>query len=168
MKHLLCLVLFGSLIACSPKQEVADEKKEVEEEVYEPFFSLEKARADEVPTDTALFTSFDKKGAVPVYPDTTWINEQAKTMDEETLSTIMDDYSFYQSDAIDTLQSRGVQVYQGAEKRFYKFKLSKGDFVVDLNKIRGEFGMILYNGKDIPTFCSPMEVAGVMDSLMID
>lgn len=169
MKHLIYLLILACLISCTPKQEVVEEEEEMDEdEIYEAYFSLERAKADEVPTDTALFMSFDKKGAIPVYPDTAWINEQLKTTDEETMSTIMDDYSFYEADAIDTLQSRGVNVYEAAGKRYYKFKVSNGDFVVDLFKVRGEFGVILYNGKDIPTFVAPMEVADVMDSLVIN
>ena len=170
MKHLIYLLVLASLISCTPKQEVVEEEEEVEDEVYEPYFSLDRAEADQVPSDTSEFMSFDRKGAVPVYPDTAWINEQAETMDEESLSTILDDYSYYEADAMDTLKSVGIEVFTDgldANKRYYKFKLADGrDFVVDLFKIRGEFGIILYNGKDIPTFCSPMEVAGVMDSVI--
>ena len=170
MKSFIYLLLFTVLISCTPKQEVALEEEKVEEEVYEPYFSLARAESDEVPSDTSQILVIDSKGAVPVYPDTAWINEQQKTMDEETLSTILDDYSFYEADAIDTLESKGVKIHETifAEKRYYNFKMPARDFVVDLYKIRGEFGVILFNGKDIPTFCSPMEVADVMDSLLVD
>lgn len=173
MKPFICLLLFATLVACTPKQEAAEKQEDieqqVEEDVFEPYYSLERAKADEAPTDTAQFILFDRKGAIPLYPDTAWISEQEEALGEETLTTILDDYSFYEATAMDTLESVGIEILPGGfvGKRYYKFKLSGGsEFVIDLQKLRSEFGVILYNGKDVPVFCKPMEVADVMDSLV--
>lgn len=163
------LLLFLMAVSCSRQPDSTTEISEDQDEVYEPVFSMAKAEADTEPTDTSQVLSFEIKGAIPVYPDTAWFNQEQKSMDEESWNTILDDSQYYQSMAIDTLESVGVNVYPVdiVYKRFYKFKLAgDGVFVADMYKIRGEWGIILYNGRDVPSFCAPINVPEVMDSLL--
>jgi hypothetical protein len=130
--------------------------------------TLAVAKAETVPSDTSQIALFERPGSISVIPDTAWMSKEQKTMSEEDWSTTLDDAMYYQSMALDTLESIGIESYSYTfiDKRYYKFKLSDGrDFVVDMNKIPGSWGVILYNGKDEPSLYSSMEVANVMDSV---
>jgi hypothetical protein len=133
---------------------------------YAPFYSLAKVEANEVPADTSQILEFAVKGAYVVYPDTAWINKMQRE-DEDAYNTILDDNVYYNSLATDTLESRGIDTSGGGivERRYYKFKTANGDFVADMDKIRGAWGFILYNGSDIPTMCASTYVAEIMDSV---
>jgi len=132
---------------------------------YDPVVSLAKAEADNIPSDTSQILSFGQPGAIPIYPDTVKLNELQK--DEDLYNTVLDDYLYYESLALDTLRSRSIFIHNGGivYRKYYKFKFPNNrDFYVDMFKIR-DWGIILYNGKDVPLFVSPTYVADVMDSV---
>lgn len=152
-----------------PLQKVPPQKEEIPEYIMNPVYALDKAMTDTIPTDTSQVLSFNTKGAIIIYPDTAWIN-QAQKEDMETYETVLSDHMFYQSEALDTLRSIGINDSPGSGivyRRYYKFKLSSGrDLYVDMRKLRGAWGIILYNGKDVPHLCAVIGIEEVMDSLM--
>jgi len=168
MKHFICVPLLV-LISCSgPKEtsEVNDNNTAAEE--VSSISSLLKAEVETVPGDTSKFITIEEKGAISILPDTIWMNDQQKSMDEDTWMTIVDDHVYYDSEAIDTLESIGVKTISPDtnQKQYLKFKLEGGrEFSVDLRKVPGAWGFILFNGKDVPELYPSIDVSAVMDSV---
>src|ERR1051325_5377702 len=164
MKHLLLFSLVV-LSACSnnasttQKSEAKDtttvRNPEKEEEAdIRPYYPMDAERTDIQLNDTAKFYTVSEICAVSIFPDTSWINEQQRSMPESDWNTVADDNSFYISQGEDSLEKINIPVqYRMNDKQYIRFiKKDKSEFIIDKSKMKDKWGLILFNGKDDPVF----------------
>lgn len=110
--------------------------------------------------DTNFCYIVDTICAIAILPDTSWINEQQRSMSEDDWNTIVDDHHYYQSLAEDTLETNGIKVfYRLNDRRFIKFMKNNGQtFTLDKQKKKDMWGLILFNGIDDPVIWGDMEI----------
>lgn len=164
------LFILGTILiaGCSQKptnnQTVTKEespKTENSSDEYPNYKSLDFARVEEV-KDTSMFYLVDKICAISVLPDTSWLNTQQKSMSEDAWNTIIDDHTYYESLATDTLKLKGIETYyKDDKKRFIVFKKSDNTFyTIDRSKMKDIWSLILFNGNDNPVIWSGLFIGG--------
>ncbi|HEY8937547.1 MAG TPA: hypothetical protein VIM65_20115 [Cyclobacteriaceae bacterium] len=84
-------------------------------------------------TDTALYYTIDHDCAVIISPTDKQIDEMIKANGEDNFATIADDFSYYQSEAMQKLDSVGVKT-TSSEKQYLKFAGDKGAWTLDVRK----------------------------------
>jgi len=167
------ILIYGSLfiiaLGCNFKSKqtssevIRDTKKidssSVAESSYKSYMSLDFASVGDI-SDTNQFFLIDKSCAITIIPDTNWVNEQQKSMSEDDWNTIVDDHQYYESLAEDTLKSYGIDVlYKDANRRFIKFrKENNQNFIIDRQKMRDSWGLILFNGIDNPVLWGSTDI----------
>lgn len=122
--------------------------------------------ANETPTlDTYLVESLPDTAvqelsgafALLVMPDETQIDQLVKEYGEEDLSTIMDDASFYQSEATNLMDSLGIKTVN-AEKRFIRYRNVIREWNLDLYKTNSPWFIIFFDPDQRPKVVSSIEV----------
>ena len=111
--------------------------------------------------DTNNILTIDKVCAITIDPDTNWINNQQKTMDEGTWNESALSNSECEQTATDTLTKYKIPtVYASRVKRYIKFcKKDWSEYIIDLNKMPDAWGLILFNKTDNPDlwYCSDID-----------
>jgi len=118
--------------------------------------SLDFAKTDKAPTDTAEFILIDRTMAIIVVPDTIWINQQQKEMGESGWNEVVADNEYYGAEAMDSLEKRGIHSkFFNSNKRFYKFiRKDNSIYCVDKQKMIDKWGLILFSTDKNPVFWS--------------
>lgn len=155
------IILLIMLAACSPKTmqketttSKSDSTKKVQKE-DEEMASYEKI--DHLLSSTVVDTSecitIDKKIAI-MTTDTTWIEEQRKSMSEEDWSEVVADHKFYQAEALAALNKAGITTENFSNNKRYLRFVKNGKKIVYLNKskLRDKWGLILFNPDKNPVF----------------
>lgn len=164
---LLFIFLFWGCMHSSSKQTSATDSvssaKEPEDTSYEVYHSLSDMKVN-LKLDTSQFYVIDTVCAVSVSPDSTWFNEQQKSMQEDEWSAVADDHVYYESTAEDTLEACHIRVfYKKDNRRYLKFvKQNKQEVIIDRSKKKDLWGLILFNGKDDPVFWSDIDISEVL------
>lgn len=133
---------------------------------WQPYFSLEDLRVDSN-IDSSLYYKVNSKCAIAVIPDTSWINEQQRSMSEDEWNTIVGDRQYYQSLAEETLETNGIKVvYRFNERRYIRFVKRNGrTFTIDRAKKEDLWGLILFNGKDDPVLWHDTDITKVVKEI---
>lgn len=138
MKITTVLVLSFGLWSCSTKSEnsatiEADSLKLDSTQMEE--LGSENLEAYLVPDqiDTAQVQIIESSSAILIYPTEDQIENMKKEYGEEDFNTIMDDYQFYQAQAIQNIDSVGIKTIT-ASKRFIRLKGDKRVWVLDIRK----------------------------------
>jgi len=110
--------------------------------------------------DTSVYDLIDRECVITVFPDTLWLNEQQK--DEDTWAVVVDDHTYYESIALDTLSKQGIPILNSdynRDKKYLLFELD-GDstYVIDRRKMKDAWGLILFNGKSKPVWWMSTDV----------
>lgn len=131
-----------------------------------PYYSVEDLRVDNK-IDSSLYYKINSPCAIAVIPDTSWINEQQRSMSEDEWNTIVDDHQYYQSLAEETLETNGIKVvYRFNERRYIRFVKRNGrTFTIDRAKKEDIWGLILFNGKDDPVLWHDTDITIVMKEI---
>ena len=107
-------------------------------------------------TDTSTFWLIDKTMAIILLPDSTWSNGQQKQMGEDSWNEVVADHDYYQSEAMEALEKKGIEVkFFDPHKRYFKFlKKDKSEYFIDNFKMKDRWGLILFNIEGNPVFWS--------------
>jgi hypothetical protein len=160
---LLWIIIF---IGCKQMPSIVETKSdsimaigtELKDSPYKSYYSLGDMKADKN-IDTSLSYRIDTLCAIAILPDTSWINEQQRSMSEDDWNTIVDDQLYYQSLAEDTLEAKGIKIfYRLNDRRYLRFvKNNNREFTIDKQKKRDMWGLILFNGVDDPVIWNDTE-----------
>jgi len=104
--------------------------------------------------DSSEYILVSKKIALLFGPDSTWTAQQMKEMGEDGWNEVVADHDYYQAEAMDALETIGVEVkFYNSTKRYYKFVKVGGDAVyLDKMKMKDKWGLILFNPDKDPVF----------------
>ena len=126
---------------------------------YLSHVSLDFAVANDQVSDTAKFVLIDKASAISVMPDSDWM-EKAQAKAGENWVEIISDHDYYTMQALDTLKVLGIpNLTVDRAKRYIKFKKQDETIAdIDLHKIKDAWGLVLFNGTDVPVFWSSTDI----------
>jgi hypothetical protein len=122
--------------------------------------SLDFAKAETNPTDTSEYIVINKTMTVMIMPDSAWMSQQQKEAGEDGWNEVVADNEYYGSEAMDSLEKRGIQSrFFESDKRFYKFiRKDKSVYWVDKHKMKDSWGLILFNTGKNPVFWSSTSI----------
>jgi len=174
MKRLLFLIFI--LTACTPRNAKMTEnqrdsvmpKEKEEKENSKSYESLDFAKTHIV-TDTSTFILIDKTIAIIILPDSSWTNKQQKEMGEDGWNEVVADHDYYQADAMDTLEKKGIDVkFFTSSKQFYKFiKNDKSVYCINKSKMKDKWGLILFNGEKNPVFWNSTSIEDALKDIYL-
>ena len=141
MKFLISVITIFTLLSCSKtdKSSTATSADSLQTEIKDSvevdsdsYLKLESYTAPDQ-TDTALYYIIDHDCAVIISPTDKQIDDMIKLNGEDDFATIADDFSYYQSVALQKLDSAGVKT-ESSEKQYLKFVGDKGAWTLDIRK----------------------------------
>lgn len=158
MKYLSVIILCFTLLSCGKKQDVANTTQPIKisgsalakaDDEYNAQFKLENYLAGEH-TDASKVQVIDFNCAVLISPTHEQIEEMKKTEGEDEFYTIADDANFYQTRAIELIDSVGIKT-AGTQKQFIKFVGSESSWTLDIRKKNlPAWNVILFNRNKTP------------------
>ena len=116
--------------------------------------------------DTSQFILVDKPMAITLFPGDNEL-EKEKAMDSDAFYAAADDYSYYQSLALDTLAKHRINTVSYSHQKRYIVFGSSAHIICqfDGDKMPNSRGMILYNGKDTPVIWNGTDISGSVHSI---
>jgi len=158
MKLFSAIILSILLLACEKKQDNAEAVNPIKitgsnstktDDNYAAQFKLENYLVGEQP-DVSKVQVIDYNCVVLIYPTHEQVEEMKKTEGEDEFYTIADDANFYQTRAIQLLDSAGIKT-AGTQKQFVKFLGSESSWTLDVRKknLPG-WNLIFFNKKKTP------------------
>lgn len=158
MKQVSVIALCIALLSCRQKQNVTNATQPIKisgstsakaDDEYNAQFKLENYFAGEQP-DASKVQVIDYTCAVIISPTHEQVEEMKKTEGEEEFYTIADDANFYQTRAIELVDSAGIKT-AGTQKQFIKFVGSASSWTLDIRKKNlPAWNVILFNTKKAP------------------
>jgi len=120
-------------------------------------WKLESYLTKELP-DTTTIQTVTSDCAVLIYPTDDQIDELTRENGEEDFATIADDSNYYQSVAIDLLDSAGIKTVT-ASRHYLKFVGKNNSWLLDIRK-KGAvtWGIILFNTVKQPEVISAIDL----------
>ncbi|MGC4021418.1 MAG: hypothetical protein QM734_05480 [Cyclobacteriaceae bacterium] len=136
MKIFYVSILVIGLFSCTKKKENSAEGYPIKilksEDKSKLLFELDSYLVDEL-MDTPKVQVINSDCAIFVYPTHDQVEEMKKAQGEDDFYVTADDSNFYQSQAIQILDSAGIKTF-GAVKRYLKFKGSEKSWILDIRK----------------------------------
>jgi len=140
MKVLQTIIIAAVFLSCGKTKETksdslktASDTTKATEFDYDALFKLESYLASEQ-SDTSKVQTIDFDCAVFIYPTDEQIEELKKTEGEDNFYVGADDSNFYQSQAIQLLDSVGIKTADPEKKQFLKFIGSQNNWTLDIRK----------------------------------
>lgn len=141
MKQFIAIIFCVTFWACGKKQDNATTINPIKisasnstktDDEYAAQFKLENYLAGEQ-NDASKVQVIDFDCAVLIYPTHEQVEEMKKTEGEDEFYTIADDANFYQTRAIQLLDSAGIKT-AGTQKQFVKFVGGRSSWTLDVRK----------------------------------
>ncbi len=125
---------------------------------YEEFLKIEAYQVDEDQIPSNDLMTIDSACALIVNPTAEQLERMEEESGEEDFATIVDDYSYYQSTAVMTLDSLGIKT-RNADKRYVKFVAPGGGWTIDLRKEGApEWNLIFFMPGRTPAIMTAIDV----------
>lgn len=159
MRFPLAFTLSLTLLSCGKKQDSTTASNRIKisgsdstkagDFDYNAQFNLENYLVGDQ-TDTSKVHVVDFNCAVLIYPTHEQVEEMKKKEGEDDFYTIADDATFYQTRAIQLIDSAGIKTV-GTQKQFIKFVSAETSWTLDVRKKNlPAWNLILFNKKKAP------------------
>jgi len=169
MKRYILLFTIASLVSCSRKNDqhratlsadsatLADSMASAQNDSVADTWKLESYLTKGSP-DTATIQRVTSDCAVLIYPTDDQVEELTRENGEEDMATIADDSNYYQSAAIDVLDSANIKTIT-ASRHYIKFVGENNSWLLDIRK-KGAvtWGIILFSTIKPPEIVSAIDV----------
>jgi hypothetical protein len=177
MRTFIAIILCLGMLACGKPKDTTTESAAVkvlksdslgkEGSGYYDQFKLENYLVGDM-TDTSKVHIINFDCAVVVYPTHEQIEEMKKTEGEDAFYTIADDANFYQTHALQVLDSAGVKTV-GTKKQFIKFVGGERQWTLDIRKQNlAAWNLILFNKSKTPRVTPPINLSYDMARTFFD
>lgn len=165
MKTSLLPFAIAVLVSCTQKNNRADSISTLSDSLASAadqkeanLWTLENYLAHESP-DTTSVQLVTSTCAVLIYPTDDQIDELTRENGDEDFSTIADDSNYYQSVAIDLLDSAGINTVT-ASRHYVRFIGKHNSWLLNVRKKGGvAWGIILFNKTKSPEIVSAIDLS---------